>query len=446
MFRKNYFTFLLATALFLIGSVAAFAQTAPISGKVEVKKADGTTAPVAGALVQVYRLDQKTKLPSDKTGKKGDFAFAGLPLGARYILSVSGPGISPLIYPNVPAGADNFTITVSEGDGKVFTEEEIRQAIANKSSNSTSTETPKNTEPTADEKKAQAEREKQIADYNSKKKKAESNFALVNTVLKEGDAAFKAGNYDLAITKFNEGIDADPDFAGSAPVLLNYKGSALNKRGTDTYNKSLKADEATKTAARESVKKDYEESVAASNKALEILKTATSTDANVQKGYESQKLSALTNRKESYRLMSKTGVERTKGKEALTAYQEYMAVETDAKLKTDAQYELATTLQNSDEFEMSVAEFEKILAADPNNVDALAGIGLSLVNVGYVNMEKDEAKGKAQLQQAANYLQKFVDTAPATHPYKEEAKGIITTLKSQQNLTPQKITTTKKKQ
>jgi tetratricopeptide (TPR) repeat protein len=445
MFRKNYFTFLLAAALFLIGSVAAFAQTAPISGKVEVKKADGTTAPVAGALVEVFRLDQKTKLPSDKTGKKGDFAFAGLPLGARYILSVSGAGISPLIYPNVPAGADNFTITVSEGDGKRFTEEEVRQAIANKSTNTTSTET-KSSEPTEEEKKAQAEREKQIADYNSKKQKAENNFALVNTVLKEGDAAYKAGNYDLAIAKFDEGINADPNFAGSAPVLLNYKGLALNKRGTDTYNKSLKADEATKTAARESVKKDYEEAVAASNKALEILKTATSTDANVQKGYETQKLSALTNRKESYRLMSKTGVERTKGKEALTAYQEYMAAEADAKLKNDAQYELATTLQNSDEFEMSVAEFEKILAADPNNVDALAGIGLSLVNVGYVNMEKDEAKGKAQLQQAANYLQKFVDTAPATHPYKEEAKGIITTLKSQQNLTPQKVTTTKKKQ
>lgn len=447
MFRKNYFTFLLAAALFLTGSVVAFGQTYPVTGKVVIKKADNTTVPVEGALVEVYRDDSKTKLPKDKTDKKGNFSFAGLQPGPKYILVISGPGIYPLIYPGVPAGTDKLVITVSEGDGKQFTEEEVRQALAKKTSNPTTTET-KSTEPTADEKKAQAERDKQIADYNAKKQKAESNFVLVNNMLKEGDAAFKAANYDLAIAKFDEGINADPTFAGSAPVLLNYKGLALNKRGTDTYNKSLKLDEAAKTAARESVKKDYDMAVEVSNKALEILKTATSTDANVLKGYEAQKLSALTNRKEAYRLMSKTGVERGKGKEAFAAYQEYLAVETDPKLKADSQFELATTLQDSNEFEMAIVELEKILAVDPNNVEALAAIGLSLVNVGYGNIAAEETKekGMAQLQQASNYLQKFVDLAPSTHKFKEEAKGFITTLKDQQKLSPQKITTTKKKQ
>jgi tetratricopeptide (TPR) repeat protein len=407
-----------------------------------LKQADGTTVPVEGALVEVFREDSKVKQPSTKTNKKGEFNFAGLQPGWRYILSVSGTGIAPMIQPGVSAGADKVLITVSTGDGKRLTEEEAKTFKNSSSSTTTSTT---NTGPTEEEKKAAAERQKQLDEYNAKKAKADKSFEIVNAALKDGKAAFDANNLDLAIAKFDEGVAANPDFAGSAPVLLNNKALALIRRGTETYNKSVKADENTKMAAREAAKKDYDEAVAASDRALTLLKTATTTDPNIQKNYDGQKLYALTNRKEAYRLLSKTGVDRTKGKEAMTAYQEYLAVETNADLKSKAQYELAQTLQDSNEFEASVVEFEKILAADPNNVDALAGIGLSLVNVGYVNMESDATKGKAQLQQAANYLQRFVDIAPDTHPYKDEAKTVILTLKSQQNLTPQKVTTPKKK-
>lgn len=441
MFRKTYFTFLFCIALFLTGGSVVMAQNAPVLGKVEVKKADGTTAPVEGATVQVYREDARIKLPKDTTDKKGNFSFAGLALGYKYVLVVSGPGIAPLIFPNVPPGQPSFTITVSPGDGKVFTEEEVRDILKKGASNTTST----NTEPSEEEKRAAAERQKQIDEFNSKKAKADQAFQVVNAALKEGEAAYKAGNFDLAITKFDEAVNANPDYAGSAAVSNNNKALALIRRATDTYNKSVKADENAKTAARESAKKDYDEAIAASDRALTLLKSATTTDPNAQKSYDAQRLFALTNRKEAYRLLSKTGVDRTKGKEAMTAYQEYVAVETNAELKTKSQYELAQTLQDSNEFELSVVEFEKILAADPSNVDALAGIGLSLVNVGYMKMESDAAKGKAQLQQAANYLQKFVDLAPDTHPLKADAKTAIVTLKSEQNLTPQKVNTPKKK-
>ena len=71
MFRKNYFISFLTIALLLMGSVAAFAQNASFRGKVELTKKDGTKVPVAGALVEVYRIDVKTNLPSSKTDKKG---------------------------------------------------------------------------------------------------------------------------------------------------------------------------------------------------------------------------------------------------------------------------------------------------------------------------------------------------------------------------------------
>jgi tetratricopeptide (TPR) repeat protein len=440
MFRKNYLISFLTIALFLIGSVAAFGQTAPVRGRVEMKGADGKMTPIQGALVEVYRVDIKSKFPSDTTDKKGAFNFAGLPLGAVFVLSISGPGIGPEIIPNVKAGAENVVINVLAGDGKKWTEEEVRQALANPAN-------VQSTELTAEQKKQKEEYDKKVAEISNKNKKIDEANKIVNASVKEGGAAFDAKNYDLAIAKFDEGYKADPDFAGTAPVLLNNKSLALISRGTDNYNKSVKADDASKAGLKDAAKKDFQEAAASSERALEILKAATASDPAVQKNYDANKFTALTNRKTAYRLMSQTGVDREKGKEALVAFQEYIAVEPDAAKKSKAELDLALTLQDSNEFELAVTEFEKILAADPNNVDALVGIGLSMVNVGYINLDTDQAKGKAQLQEAANYLQKFVDLAPDTHKFKQDAKDTIASLKEQQKVAPQKTktTTTKKK-
>jgi tetratricopeptide (TPR) repeat protein len=443
MFRKTYLIGFLTIALFLVGSVAAFAQTtAPVRGKVEIKKADNTSEGVAGVLVEVYKVDSKSSFPSAKTDKKGYFSFAGLPSGANLVLVLSAPNIAPVIQGGIKAGMESILIPVEAGDGKRFTQEEVYQALA--TPNSTTTQS---TEMTADQKKAKEEYDKQVADITNKNQKAQKANEVVNAAVKEGGAAYDAKNYDLAIAKFDEGYKVDPDFAGTAPVMLNNKGLSLLGRATDNYNKSVKADNAAKASLKESAKNDLLEVVVASDRTLEILKTATTTDPNAQKNYEANKFLALVNRKAAYRLMSQTGLDREKGKQALVAFQEYIAAEPDAAKKSKAQLDLALTLQDSNEFELAITEFQKILEADPGNVDALVGIGLSMVNVGYINLESDPAKGKAQLQEAANYLQKFVDVAPDTHKFKDDAKAAIDSLKEQQKVVPQKgkTTTTKKK-
>lgn len=259
---------------------------------------------------------------------------------------------------------------------------------------------------------------------------SESN-EKINQALQEGGKAYSEKNYDLAIKKFEEGFNAAPTFPGSAPVFLNNKALALIGRGTEAYNKSVKADATAKATAKESAKKDFEEAVLASENALEILKNAVTDFVNVQKSFEANTLLAFTNRKNAYRLLAQTGAERTKGKTALNVFREYMAVETDPAKKAKAQLELALTLQDSDEFELAVVEFQKILETDANNVDALAGIGLNLVNVGYAN--QDLEKGKEQLKEAAKYLQQYVVLAPETHKFKQEAEGIIESLKDSAN-------------
>lgn len=467
MLSKKYFASIAAALLILFGGVAVFAQTQQVRGRVELKKADGTTEPVAGAKIDVYRTDAKGKAPSAKTNKKGEFAFAGLPLGQTFVFVVSGEKIAPGMQPNIqPGRADNIVISVNEGDGKVLTEEEVRAALSGKApANNTSatnttttntaatpTATPANNQQSAqnnmseaDIKKAQEEAKKAQAEYEKKKaeveagnKKITESNAVVKASLEEGNKAFDAKNYDLAVAKYDEGVNASPDFIGSAPVLLNNKATVLVIRATDNYNKAVKAGAEAKTAAMPGIKKDYEDAAASADKALAILKTAPAGDAN-QKNYDGQKAAALVQRKEAYRLMAKTGADRSKGKEAAVAFQEYLAVEADPKKKADAQLAYAGALQDSNEFDLAVAEFEKVLAQDPNNVEALSGIGLSLVNVGYTSNDKEK------FQQGANYLQKFVELAPDTHAFKDDAKGIIQSLKAEQKVTPQKVTNTKKK-
>lgn len=455
MFRKNYFTFLLVIALFSLSGSIVFAQTAPVSGRVEVAKAGDVTEPVQGALVEVYRVDQKGKFPSDKTGKKGDFAFAGLPLGATFAFVVSGPKIAPRIVPNIKAGNDKLVIVVTEGDGRKLTEDEVRQSLTAPATSAAATggaaETPVK-ELTAEQKKAKEEYDKQVAEISAKNKKAENANAIIAKAVAEGNKAYQDNNYDLAIAKFEEGINADPEFAGSAPVLLNNKALSLKNRAVNNYNDAVKGKAADKNAALQSVKTDFTNAVTATDRALEILKNNPAPDPETQKSYDSVKMNSLTIRKEIYGLMLLTGVDKTKGKEAVAAYEEYIAVEPDAQKKSASRVGLAEAYQQANQYDEAIAEYEKVLAESPENVDALVGAGLALVNMGYINQESDKEKAKAQFQQSINYLQKFIElskspqnqNSAAVKKYKDDAVAIIDTLKKEQSVTPQKVTTKKK--
>ena len=449
MFRKNYFTFLLTISLFLVSSIGIFAQNAPVGGRVELKKANGTTEPVAGAVIEVYRMDIKAKLPAGKTDKKGNFAFAGLPLGARFAFSISAPNISPEIYPNVRAGTQNMVIIVSEGNGKQWTEDEVRQALAKTTTGATD-EKPK-AETTAEQKKAKEEYDKKVAEITEKNKKIENATAIIQKSLEEGQKAYDAKNYDLAITKFDEGYNADPNFAGSAPVLLNNKALALKSRGFDFYKKSV-TDSANKASLMEMVKKDFTDSINASQKALDILKTATTTDANLQKSYDSNKVAALSNMVETYRLMLETKADESKTQEAVATLEAYLLTQTDVAIKTKVSLNVADAIRKTGNSDAAIPLYRKILEISPDQPEALAGLGLSLFNSGAVadaNGQKQE--GKAQMQEGLDLMQRFVDVSPTKPDDTQQMKELKASVKEAvdylktQNLAPQKTKTTSTK-
>lgn len=452
MLSRKYFAFM-AAALFMAGSLAAMAQTAPVRGKVEMKNADGTTVPVAGAKVDVYRTDAKGKPPSGKTNKKGEFAFAGLPLGQKFAFVVSGEKIKSEIQPNITAGVENVVITVVEGDGKVLTEEEVRAALSGNGKPAQQNTAQTTAQPTAeqpaaqktdqpqrqptekeiaDAKKAKAEYDKQVADVTAKNQKIEKNTSVINAALKDGSSAFDAKNYDLAIAKFDEGYNADPEYAGSAPILLNNKALALRLRGFDAYKQST-TDAANKAALMEKAKKDFTDAADAGQKGLTILKGATTTDANLQKEYAASKYNTLTNLVEVYRLMILTKADTTKSKEAMAVYQEYFEVEPDAAKKAKAQLQIGDIMREAGDSENAIIAYKKVLETTPDNVDAMAGLGLSLFSAGV------GANDKTQMQEGLNYMQKFADTAPASHPLKSSVKDAVDYLKTEQKLAPQKV-------
>lgn len=430
MFSRKLITTLSLLAIALVGTTAVSAQTAAVRGRVEMEK-DGKPVPVGGLTIELFRVDIKTKLPNGQTNNRGSFSFAGVPVGPVYVIAVSGPGIKPELIPNIRAGMESLTIKVTEGDGKQFTEDEVREWIAlGAGSQAGGVETEA-------QKKGREDYERQVKEVENRNAAAKKATEIVNNSLTEGSKAFEARNWNLAIQKFQEGIDADPEFAGSAPVLLNNKAISLTQRATETFNKSISGSAAEKAEARDKVSADLYEAIKSAERALELIRNAAPADEATQKNYDANKLQAMLVRKNSYFLLAQTGVDTSKAQESTLAFAEYLATETDVAKKSRAQLEYAQTLQNCGEYEGAVEEFGKILAEDPKNVDALVGMGLNLMTVGYTTQATDATKGKAQLQEAVNFLQEFVNIAPDGHRFKEDAKATIAVLKEEQKVVPQ---------
>jgi len=435
MFNLKYLVAVLALSVIGLTAVSAFAQTTqPIRGNVMVRDKDGKETPVAGATVESYRTDiGKGAGPSTTTGKKGEFSFVGFQLGALYALAVSGPGINPVVQPNVKAGMEDVTIVVSAGDGRKVSEDEVRAFVASPAAKG-------NVDPKTQAKEDE-EYQKKLAAYNAEKSKAENTNKIVNASFQEGVKLYQAKDYAGAIAKFDEGINADPEFEGSAPILLNYKAVALKDRGVASFNQTVSMTDAdAKAALLAKTKSDLLDAVASLDKALEVLKKApAAADATAQKSRDQALKNILTNYVDVYRLLVKTHSALDKAKDAPPIFQQYLAVETDPQLKTNAQLTLGEMMLEAGDAQAAIDAYMAVLQNSPDNVDALSGVGFSLVNQGYLTNDK------SKFQEGVNYLQKFVSAAPDTNKFKADAVALIESLKKDQNVTPQKVTTPTRK-
>lgn len=434
MLRK-YFLFSLAiAAVLLLGAIAASAQTGEMRGHVVTKQADGTTVPVPDANIDVYRTDITTGKYTTKADKKGRFVFAGLPYVGKYMIAASAPNMSPYVLTDVQAGRErDYEIVLGPGDGHRYTEAEARAAASTAASSSA----PSSAE-SGEQRAAREERERRSREIEESNSHNRQINETLNRTFTAGNAALKAHNFDEAVKQFDEGLAADPE----QPALLIGRSEALRMRGVDRYNAATQSerykaaiqagDTATMNSLLDPAKSDFRESVGTIKKALTIVKaeTPTATDQAAVARHNANLLGALTTQAESMRLFSKY-VDSSTADETFAAYQEYINAEIDPVKKLKAQLAAAQVLLDASQGMKAAAEFKKILAANPDNIDAELGLGLSLFNTG-------EA---ANYQEAANHLQKFIDNAPDTHPLKQSAREALDFLKTQ-NVRPERGTRT----
>jgi tetratricopeptide (TPR) repeat protein len=437
MIAKNFFGAVAVALLVVFASISAVAQVGELRGQVMMEQADGQKVPLADAQIDVFRTDIKGEYHT-KTNKKGEFVFAGIPFVGTYVVAASHPTAAPNIMPGVKAGRGvPVEITVKPGDGKRLTYDEIKNAGA-------ATAAPANTsgggsgESEADKAKREELMRKNKEIEESNKKIASTNEVIART-FKAGNEALAAANaagknselaiqkYSEAVTQFDEGLAADPE----QPAILTNKAVALKARGVQKYNTAVTTktgDDAAKTALIEGAKADFKAAAEASTKAVTIIKAQTApTDPAELARYNGNKYAALLTQAESMRLFV-SKVDGTQAAAGTTAFKDYIAIETDAAKKTKAQLDLAEMLLNSGAADKAFVEYQAILATTPDNPEANLGAGLSLY----------AADDKAKFQDAANFLQKFVDKAPDGHPMKDDAKLILQQMKADANVTPEK--------
>jgi tetratricopeptide (TPR) repeat protein len=402
-----------------------------------MQQADGQKVPLADAQIDVFRTDMSAKY-NTKTNKKGEFVFAGLPFIGTYAVAASHPTAAPNFVPGVKAGRDvPCEITVTPGNGKRLTYEDIKAAGG-------TNPTPAGGQPAPESAADKAKREemmKKNAEIEAGNKKITETNEIVARTFKAGNEALGAAStasraknsseaiqkYTAAVTSYDEGLAADPE----QPAILTNKAVALKGRGVERFNSAITSkdlDDAGKAAALQGAKDDFKAAAEASGKAATMIKAqAAPADAADVQRYNANKYAALLTYAESMRLYVTKG-DQSQADAGLTAYKDYIAVETDPAKKMKAQVDMAQMLLDAGASDKALTEFKAILATTPDNPEANLGAGLALYATG----------DKAKFQEAANYLQKFVDVAPDTNLMKAGAKEVLAELKNSENVTPEK--------
>jgi tetratricopeptide (TPR) repeat protein len=448
MSRKTFHILFLMALVFVVSGTSVFAQNAPVRGEIKLKKADGTLVPVADAIVDAYRTDiDSGKMPEAKTNKRGEFSFVGFPLGQKFVLAVSGPGIGPRIQPDVKAGMERIVFVVDEGDGRRLSEAEAREAAK------FSADVPSGGMTEAQKQSAQKQREefeKKNAEIKAKNEKIQAGDEAARRADVEGKAALKAKNWDLAVSKFDEGIAAVPDYVGSTPVLLIGKITALKNRGFDIYLQGAKSPDVTVRLERYgAAKQEYDEALAAYDRASEILKTAeAATDPKELQFRKAVANDLYTAVIEVHRLMAVGQVDTSRAADAETVIKEYLATETDPAKKSVVLTTLGDIMRYSGDFEKAVAAYKGVLENSPENNEVMASLGLSLVAQG----TSVDPPNREQLQEGLNYMQRYADTVsilpsdpPTVQEFKQSVKDTVEYLKTEQKLKAQPTKATRKK-
>ncbi len=400
---KNLLLVLAGCALFSLLSISAFAQVGRIEG--DVLKAD-TKEPIVGAEVQIIRTDIKGNYPV-KSDKKGHFLHAGVPFVGTYTIIVSAEGHEPAFNAGVRPDKEPLKFELRPGDGRKLTLEDTKKASGGTTAGGAA---PKMSE--ADKKKADEEYKKAVAE-KEEAEKYNAAVAVINLKLKEGNDAMAKSDFATAISAFKEAVAANPTIHISQGNLA----IALQKRAVKTFNEGN----------RDAAKQDFLDSIAATNKALEGLDNAEkdTKQKNDPAQNKANRRTYLVVRAESEAILGGKYFDGPQAEAAVKDYDAISELTDDPAKKKEFPIKGARVLFDAGQTDSAIAAYQKILQADPSNIEAWHGIGLAYANAG-------------KFKESADSLQTFVEKAPATDARVAEAKTVIAELVRGNNLPPPK--------
>jgi tetratricopeptide (TPR) repeat protein len=385
MTRKSLYP-IQAAILLLLVSMAVPAQVGQLQGRVLLKQKDGTTVPVEGATVEAFRVDLKG-VYNVRTNREGEFVYAGLPYVGTYVVAVSAPNAKASVIGDVKAGRELvLEILLEPGDGRRLTEVEAL-AAAN------------------------------VAKLAAPPR-AETPNEILGRAFREGNEAIRNQKYDEAIKLYDEALAAVPH----EPNVLENRSFALIRRGVSTVNLANSGTSPQRSVQIESAHRDFRDAVATASLAVEIIRNQPiPADENDRRRQQQTAYFAFKARAEAMRLLV-SQVDPSQATVGLAAFQDYINVEEDPNKRSKAALDAAQMLLESKSTNLAIDQYRQILVREPDSIDALAGLGLAVYQSG----------DKARFIEAAGYLQRFMEQAPATHSMRPSVAEVLRKLNSPQ--------------
>lgn len=390
-----FFTTVFTLALLLGVAPTTWAQTGGIQGQVLLRQTDGSKVPAANALIELHRLDVKGyyKMKSDKNGR---FAHIGLPYG-RYAVVVSGDGLNPYYEYNLripPGESIEKTFEMLPGSGQRLTLEDIEKYQTQAAKGPP--------QPTV----SMEEQQKQMEEAMKKQKEQQEAARRDQDLIKHFDAGKQlasASQYEQALDEYKLALEASPDHP-QLYVVLGKMAEAYFNQGVQRNN----------SGQRQLALESFALAAETAKKGADMVPAEKAAEKPNYLTLHAQAI-AVTAR-----------FDNSKVPDAVAAYEQLMQMQTTPEEKLKSQNAIGEIYLNAAMANEAIQAYRKTLETSPENLDALRGLGMALVQTA------DESK----YPEVIEVMTKFTDKASkqaATDPKRaqelEEAKQIIVALK-----------------
>ncbi|HYL97380.1 MAG TPA: tetratricopeptide repeat protein, partial [Blastocatellia bacterium] len=368
-----------------------------------------------GATIEMWRTDISGHWEM-KTDKKVHYIRLGMPFTGEYILAASAPGCAPYYLSGVRlVQQTTFDIEMSPSDGTRFTLDQIKKAMAGGGGGHGQTGP------------SEADKAKAAEVSKAQKEQAEKNEKLqaaLDTAVKHYNTGVQLKNdknLEGALSEFEQASSLNPaEHAYYAEIVHKADASVAEMNyqlGADLFNKKQ----------RDEAKKHFDAAVDSINKAITVAPMDKSPTINTQLIVYYDILA------KNVKLLVEFFGEANLIEPTVKALDTVEGIDQPANKK---KWEIikGDMYRSAGQTDQAVAAYKSALALDANNLDALYGIGLTLV----------ASQDKEILQQAANYLGDFVAKAPATDKRVGDVKAAIDALKQTYNVEAEKPSKRKK--